>query len=452
MKTLLIVLLAFGGGFAFKIWMDQKAPNRPRKAERKILYWHDPMHPAYRSDKPGIAPDCGMQLTPVYADEQQPAAERKVLYYRDPHQPGFKAENPGMNPETGNDLVPVYEGDEQAMPAGTVQIAADKQQLLNVTFGTVEYSSPARTIRAAGRIQLDERRISHVHTRVEGWIDQVFADFTGKYVEKGQPLATLYSPEMLATQQEYLLALKARMQLSKSTVAGVPDNMIQLVEASRRRLELWDLSEAQIESITRTGKPVKNITIYAPASGYVMERKAFPNLQVKPDTDLYTIADLDHVWIVADVFEMDAPAVRVGVPATISAAYEPGRKVQARVTYVLPQVDPLTRTMKVRLEAANPGGRWKPDMYVDVEFALGGGPRLTVPAEAVLDSGERKTVFVDRGNGYFEPRRVEIGERFDNRIEIRSGLKAGERIVTSGNFLIDSESQMKSAAEGHQHD
>ena len=453
-NTLFLTALGFGAGFAFKAWMD-RSPAR-KTAERKILYWHDPMHPAYRSDKPGTAPDCGMKLVPVYAeaDPVPPAgahanaAVGKILYYRDPRQPGYRAPNPGLNPETGNELIPVREGDAETLAAGSVQIGVGQRQLLNVRFGTAEFTSDAKTVRAAGRVMLDETRVAHVHTRVEGWIDKVFADFNGKLVQKGQPLFTVYSPEMLATQQEFLLAMKARTQLGKSTVDGVPGNMSQLVEAARRRLELWDLSPEQIDEVARTGKPLRSITVFSPVSGYVTERKAFPNLQVKPDTDLYTIVDLDRVWIVADVFEADAASARVGVPATVRLSTGTGRSYRTRVSYIQPQLDPVTRTLKVRLELDNPGHSLKPEMYVDVEFTSKSSPRLTVPVEAVLDSGERRTVFVDRGNGYLEPRQVETGERADDRVEILKGLKAGDRIVVSGNFLIDSESQLKAAAAG----
>lgn len=452
---LLLIAVGFAAGLAVHGWKPQRVSPNPK--ERKILYWQDPMHPAYKSDKPGIAPDCGMQLVPVYAESAAGPAHaehRKVLYYHDPHQPSYRAENPGMNPETGNDLVPVYEGDSASMPPGTVQITAEKQQLLGVRFGTVEYTSASKTVRASGSVAVDERRIAQVHTRVEGWIDKVFADYTGKFVEKGQPLFTLYSPEMLATEQEYLLALKARGQLGKSTLEGMPDHMNRLVSASRRRLELWDLSEAQIEEIGRTGNPIRTITIYAPASGHITERLAFPNLQVKPEMNLYTIVDLSRVWILASVFEADAAMVRAGMSAIVSPSYGSGAKFRAQVTFVQPKVDVTTRTMQVRLEAENPRLALKPDMYVEVEFAMGGGPRLSVPSEAVLDSGDRQTVFVDRGNGFLEPRPVEIGERLDDRIEIRKGLQAGERIVVSGNFLIDSESRLKPAVDGmsHKHD
>ncbi len=451
MKTLRMIALlaviaaAFAGGYLYK-----SKGGAPKKGERKILYWVDPMHPAYKSDKPGIAPDCGMQLEPVYADgggpAPAPAGERKVLYYRDPQDHNYHSPNPGLNPETGNTLEPVYANDIASMPDGTIQVSAEKQQLIGVKFGVAEQDGGSRTIRAAGRVAVDETRIGHVHTKVDGWIDRVFADYTGQVVQKGAPLLTVYSPDMLASQRELLLAAKAKETMRNSPLPAAFDQSESLLQAARRRLELWDLSDSQIDQVLRTGEPIKNVTVYSPMSGYVMDRKAFPQLRVTPDTDLYTIVDLSRVWIIADVFEYEAPNVHVGQAARVSLESLPGRVLNGRVDFIQPEVDPATRTLKVRLSLPNPGLALKPDMYADVEFAVAMPARITVPAAAVLDTGLKQTVFVDRGNGFFEPRQVTIGERAADRIEILSGLKGGERIVTSGNFLIDSESQLKAPA------
>jgi multidrug efflux pump subunit AcrA (membrane-fusion protein) len=293
-----------------------------------------------------------------------------------------------------------------------------------------------RTIRTVGKVSADETRVGHVHTRIDGWIDRVFVDFTGDVVKKDEPMLTIYSPEMLASQEELLLAARAR------------DVMPSLFDAARRRLQLWDLSDDQIEQVLRTGQPIRNITVHAPMSGFVTERKAFPNQKITPDSDLYTITDLSRVWIVADVFESDIASIEVGDRASVMFTGGGVPAVTARVSYILPQVDPMTRTLKVRLDAPNPGTRMKPDMFVSVEFGVAGSPQLTVPAEAVLDTGDRQTVFVDLGNGYLEPRQVRVGERFGDRVTIARGLSAGERVVSSGTFLIDSESQLKAATTG----
>jgi membrane fusion protein, copper/silver efflux system len=448
---LVVIAAAFTGGYVYKAIKGGGSASADKNG-RKVLYWVDPMHPAYKSDKPGTAPDCGMKLEPVYADGGPSAApagaERKALYYRDPKDPNYKAQLPGLNPETGSELAPVYADDISTMEVGTVQITPEKQQLIGVKYGQVEVGGGSRTIRAVGKVAIDETRIGHVHTKLEGWIDKVFVDFTGKLVEKGQPLLTIYSPEMLASQQELLLAAKATDTMKNNPLPAAFDQSESLLRASRRRLELWDLSEAQINQVLKTGQPIKNITVYSPMTGYITDRKAFPQLKVMPDTDLYTIVDLSHVWIMADVFEYEAPNIRVGQTARVSLQALPGRVFNARIDFLQPQVDPMTRTLKVRLNMDNPGVMLKPDMYADVEFRVNIPSKLTVPADAVLNAGERKTVFVDRGNGYFEPRQVKTGEREGDRIQVLSGLSGGERVVTSGNFLIDSESQMKAAASG----
>jgi len=408
---LAVMAAAFTGGYIYKA-----VKGSDTRGGRRILYWQDPMHPAYKSDKPGIAPDCGMKLVPVYADGQNapPAAPNAPI------------------PAEGT-----------PMPAGTVKITPEKQQLIGVTFAQAERAGGSRTIRAVGKVTFDETRIQHVHTKVEGWIDQVFVDYTGQLVRKGQPLITVYSPEMLASQRELLLAAKARDTMKDSPLPVAFDQSESLLQAARRRLELWDLSDAQIDQVLKTGQPIKNVTLYSPIAGYVTDRKAFPQLRVMPDIDLYTIVDLSHVWIMADLFEYEAPDIHIGETARVTLEAVPGRTFDARISYIQPQVDPTTRTLQARLEMDNPALTLKPDMYANVEFRVALPVAVTVPADAVLDSGERKTVFIDRGNGFFEPRLVTTGERDGDRLQILSGLAGGERIVASGTFLIDSESRLK---------
>jgi RND family efflux transporter MFP subunit len=434
-----------------------RATRHAGTAGRKVLYYVDPMHPAYKSDKPGVAPDCGMTLEPVYADEpasQVGTAGRTALYYRDPAQPEHRADKPGLNPETGNTLEPVYA--EASVPPGAIRITPERQQLIGVKFAVVERGAQARAVRTVGKVAADETRIGHVHTRIEGWIEQVFVNFTGDVVRKGEPMLTIYSPEMLASQQELLLASRARDLMKSNPLASAAEHGQSLFEAAKRRLELWDLSEDQIEQVLATGQPIRSITVHAPMDGFVTERKAFPNQKVTPDSDLYTITDLSHVWIIADVFEADIAAIKTGDVAYVSFANASAPPLAAKVEYIQPQVDPMTRTLKVRLGVHNPGLRMKPEMFVNVEFGVAGTPQLTVPSEAVLDSGDRQTVFVDLGNGYLQPRQVTVDGRFGDRVAIASGVSAGERVVSSGTFLVDSESQLKAAASGmgaalHQH-
>jgi len=403
----LLVAAAFAGGY----WVAKPKPGVA--VERKIVYWVDPMHPWYKSDRPGIAPDCGMKLVPVYSGEEA----------------RYQQKNPGI-------------------PAGTVQITPEKQQLIGVEYGTARYEVLAGSIRAAARVALDETKIAKVQSRLEGWIGQVWVDFTGKLVRQGDPLLTIYSPEALATEQEYLLALHAQHVLHDDPMQQMMGGTENLVAAARKRLELWDITAEEIEEIGRTGKTIQNVTLRSPVSGFVMERNAFPKQHVTPDTVLYTVADLSTVWVMADVFEYEAANIHLDQAAAFTVESLPGRGFRGRVSYILPQVDPATRTLKVRIQLENPGFELKPDMYGEVQFQTGGARRLVVPQSAVLNSGDRQVVFVDRGNGYLEPREVRIGQQMDDRIEILSGLAAGERIVTSGNFLIDSESQLKSAMNG----
>ncbi|HSB17228.1 MAG TPA: efflux RND transporter periplasmic adaptor subunit [Bryobacteraceae bacterium] len=459
---LFVALVAVGIliGFGYGRWYGPRQAAGVTAQVKKPTGYHCPMHPSYRSDKPGDCPICGMKLVPDDEPEHpghapaQASAERKILYYRDPKNPDFKSDKPGLNPETGNELEPVYADEPASMPMGTIRVSPQKQQLIGVKYGEATSAAGLHTFRAVGKVAMDETRVAKVQTKIEGWIEKVYVDFTGKVVEKGEPLLTLYSPEMLASQQEYLLAIRSREVMQSSPLAGTQQQSESLLDASRKRLELWDLSDAQIEEITRTGKPLKNITLYSPISGYVMMRNAFPKQRITPETELYTVADLSKVWIMADVFENETPMIRVGMPVRVSLSYAGGRKLQGRVDYIQPQVDMTTRTLKVRIEAENPAMVLKPEMFVDVEFQVAMPASVTVPSEAVLNTGLRQTVFVDRGNGYLEPRQVETGERIGNRIEITKGLQAGERVVISGNFLIDSESQLKSAAAGmagHQH-
>lgn len=423
MNKVLVVLLvgaAYAGGYGYSHWHEKAAAagheqtGASAPAGRKLLYWVDPMHPWYKSDKPGTAPDCGMKLVPVYEGDPDPDAAKS--------------------------------------PAGAVQIPPAKQQLIGVEYGIAEYENVSDSVRAAARVTMDETRIAKIQPKLEGWIDRVFADFTGKYVKAGDRLLTIYSPEALATQQEYLLAVKAQRMLRDNPVHEMAASTENLVASARKRLELWDITDDQIEQIAATGETIKNLTLQSPISGFILERNAYPKQRVTPETVLYTVADLSTVWVMADVFEYEAANVRLGQAATLTVDYLPGRVFRGRVSYILPQVDPNTRTLKVRIQFDNPGYLLKPDMYGQVELQTGGGRKLVVPQSAVLNSGERQTVFVDRGNGSFEPRTVQIGEQRGDRIEILSGLKPGERIVTSGNFLIDSESQLQAAMNGDGHD
>ena len=456
---LVLLLLAVAVGEAVYIFRApliarfKPAATSPAPAERRVLYWQDPMHPQYTSDKPGKAPDCGMDLVPVYADRQAtpaPQAERKVLYWTDAMNPGSKYDKPGKAPD-GMDLVPVYEESpvpQQEAPKGALRITPEKQQLIGVQYGVVEARAVSKTIRAVAQLTYDETRITKVHSRIAGWIERVYVDFTGQLVKAGQPLLTVYSPDLVATQDEYLLALRARDNLGDSHFRDVADGANSLLEAARKRLELWDISDQQIAEVEKTRKPVTALTLYSPVSGFVTARNSYGKQRITPETELYAIADLSTVWAIADFYEYEARDVQLGQEVALAVSAFPGRSFRGKVTYIYPQLDNSTRTLRARVELPNPDFILKPDMYATAELKIDYGRRLCIPQEAVLDSGTEQVVFVALEGGYFESRKVQLGDRVDNQVIVLSGLKAGEKIVTSGNFLIDSESTLKSALSG----
>jgi len=408
MKKILFAVILLACGFAGGTLMQLHFAGQSRgtaKSAHTILYWYDPMHPAYHSDKPGIAPDCGMDLVPMYSD--------------------------GAAGGSGN-------------TAGTIDVPAGKQQMMGVETGFAEMSQGVQTLRAAGRVAVDETRVIRVQSRTEGWIEKVNVDYTGRAVKQGETLLTFYSPEIVASEEEYLLALRASETMKHASMQGMQESGDSLARAALTRLEKhWRLDAASLAELERTKKPVRSIPIAAPATGFVMTRNAYANMRVTPEMDLYTLADLRHVWILADVPESDAAQVRLGAMASVERSDAPGSKFMARVTNILPQIDPQTRTLKVRLEAGNPGLTLRPDLFVNVEFRIAMPSRLTVPEDALIDTGTTQIVYIDRGNGVFEPRRVQAGERYDGKVEIVSGLERGERIALSGAFLLDSESRMK---------
>jgi RND family efflux transporter MFP subunit len=327
-----------------------------------------------------------------------------------------------------------------------VQLSPERMQSIGVTFGKVEMSDVGGEIRATGNVDIDERRLAYVQTRFAGWLRRVQVNATYQFVQKGQPLFTVYSPELVATEQEYLLALKNRGQLQTSSVEGVAAGAQSLAGAARDRLRQWEISDAEIDKLERSGKPVSELTIYSPVSGYVTERNALPNMYVQPETRLYTVADLSTVWVQAQAFQNDVGRLKSGNPAEVTVDAYPGKTFRGRVEQILPQVDMNTRTVRVRLSFANPGLLLKPGMFVNVAILTPMGKALVVPASAIVRSGARQIAFVDKGDGVLDPREVEVGERAGEAYVVRKGLKAGDRVVTSANFLVDSESQLQAAA------
>lgn len=351
------------------------APIAPVPA-KKVLYWVDPMHPSYRADKPGKAPDCGMDLVPVY-DE----------------------------------------------PKST--------QLIGVKTGVAETRALGREVRTVGRIAVDETRLYKVSTKFEGYIDKLYVNVAGQQIRRGQALFSVYSPDLLSTQQEYLLALRAAKQSPS------------LLEAAKQRLLLWDITPAEVRELERSGTARKTLTITAPASGYVLNKIAVEGARVMPGEPLFEIANLDRVWLLADVYESELPYIRNGADATMTLSYVPGRTWTGRVSFIAPTVDPMTRTVKVRIEFDNADATLKPDMFADVVIEQPSRNVIAVPDSAVLQTGTRNIVYVMKADGTFDRREVTLGTKEGELREIRSGLAAGEKVATEANFLIDSEARLR---------
>jgi len=329
-------------------------------------------------------------------------------------------------------------------------VSPERLQAIGVKFEVVKRRPVDRTIRTVGQVEIDERRLAHVNIKLEGWIDELFVNSTGERVTRGQKLLTLYSPELVATQTEYLLALKSRRTLGGSAFPEVAEGAKSLVEVTRRRLKLWDITEDHIQDLERTAEVLRTLPIHAPQSGTVIKKVALAGMHVNPGDELYTIADLSHIWITADIYEYELPFVKVGQTATVTLSYDPGTALQGRIAFLYPTLEAQTRTAKVRFELANPGERLKPGMYANVVLKIPLGTRLVVPSEAILDSGERQLIFIHLGGGQLAWRTVKLGIRAGDWVEVLEGLKENEHIVTSANFLLDSESQLKAAVSGMQ--
>ena len=460
--AIVLLGLLYGGKVLAAFQHDHSSQQQVTSGERKVLYWYDAMNPQHRYDKPGKAPD-GMDLVPMYADQATPPAANasastapkgggKILYWYDPMHPQYKADKPGKAPDCGMNLVPKY-ADEQAagMAPGSVMISADKQQLIGVRTAVVKRETLARDVRTTGQVIADETKIAHVHVKINGFIEKVFVDYVGQLVKKGQPLFTLYSPDLVSTQEEYLIAKRGEKTLGASPFAEVAQGSQSLLRSTRERLKLWDISDEQIKKLDETGEVSRTLTFYSPIAGFVTDRKAFPNTSVNPDTELYTVSDYSTIWVNADIFEYEVPFVRIGQHAEMQLSYYPGKKWNGRVSFIYPTVDPATRTVKVRVEFSNTDFQLKPQMFADVQLKVGYGNQIVIPQEAVLDSGHEQTVFIAHAGGYFEPRKITTGAKMDGKVVVLSGLKAGETVVTSGNFLIDSESRLRSATGSMQH-
>ena len=380
--------------------------------------------------------------------ESGPCGNAAPLYWKAPMDPSYVRDEPGKSP-MGMDLVPVCPGESDAPAGGTIGIDPQTIQNIGVRTEPVQRRDLTRAIRALGRVAADERRVEHVHTKVQGWVESLYVDFVGQEVQRGQPLLEVYSPELVATQEELLVAAGYRNATSASPVADVRASGASLYEATRRRLELWDISQREIEKLLATGEVQKTLTLYAPTSGFVTSLGVRVGMEVGPNNNLYTITDLSKVWVLADVYENELPWVELGRPGAVELSSLPGRHFGGPVTYIAPFLDPKTRTAELRLELSNDSGDLRPEMFGNV--LIEGTRRrdvIAVPSEAVIRSGRRDLVVVALGAGRFSPRQVTLGmDSGDGWVEVVDGIETGEEIVVSSQFLIDSESNLQEAVK-----
>jgi RND family efflux transporter MFP subunit len=382
-------------------------------------------------------------------------SERKILFYRNPMGLPDTSPTPKKDP-MGMDYVPVYEGEDTATPASgstanTVRISSDRVQNLGVRVAPVEQRALDRQVRTVGRIEVDERRLTTVSPKFEGWIERLHVNSTGQAVSRGQPLFEVYSPELVSAQREYAIAMQA-VARTQSAGPEVQQSMRQLAESSLARLKNWDISEEQLKELSSGRDARRTLTFMAPSSGVVTERKAVQGMRFMPGETLYQIADLSSVWVLADVPEQDLALVKIGTRASVRVTAYPQRSFDARVTFVYPTLTAETRTVPVRLELPNPGGLLKPAMFGQVSFDVAASqPVIAVPVSAVIDSGARQIVLVQQDVGRFEPREVKLGASGREYVEVLSGVQVGESVVVSANFLIDAESNLKAALQGLGH-
>ncbi|MGB3400031.1 MAG: efflux RND transporter periplasmic adaptor subunit [Candidatus Deferrimicrobiaceae bacterium] len=411
-----------------------------------------PMHPFIVNDRPGACPICGMTLVPQESmasyggSSPGGAAEksaRKILYWTDPMIPGDRSDRPGKSP-MGMDRVPVYE--EAAV--GSVSVNSAQRVMANVATEKVAMREFSLDTIAVGKIAWDERKVAKVAARFGGRVEKLHVNFTGTRVDRGQPLLDIYSPELVATQREYLLAREGLVRMKESPYGDAREMSSGLLAAVRRRLALWNVTDAQIEELERTGEPRTAFTVFAPASGVVTERLVTAGQYVMEGTLLYAIADLGNVWILAEIYETEIHKVAVGTQASITTDAYPGREFRGRVAFVDPFLNPETRTVRVRVDLPNPGGLLKPEMFVNVSFRGKQGKALSVPDTAVLVTGRMAMAWVETAPNAFEPRVVRTGQKSGGYYEILSGLSEGDTVVTSGGFLLDSESQLKGGTAG----
>jgi RND family efflux transporter MFP subunit len=424
------------------------APAPPSKAQTTL--WRCPMHPEIIRDKPGKCPICSMDLVPFQKPgAPAPAAkqERKIKYWVSPMDPGYIRDKPGKAP-CGMDLVPVYEEAGEETP-GTIKISPATVQSMGVRTSKVEVRPLSRVTLAVGMVTFDERNLAILTTKVDGWVDRLYVNATGDPVRRGQTLLSLYSPQLVSAQEEYLLAVRNLKAMQNSPVKEMAEGARRLAAAARRRLSYFDISAAQINALEQTGMVKKHLTLASPASGIVTKRMVTQGMFVKAGMPLLEVADLSTIWVDADIYQYELPWIKVGQPVDMSLEYLPGETFRGKIDYIYPYLKEATRTARVRLRFPNPQLKLKPEMFarVKIESPVAHNA-VVVPSDAVFNTGLKQHVFIALGQGRFEPREVKLGVLGnDGLYEVLAGLKGGEEVVTSAQFMLDSESRFREAVQ-----
>lgn len=432
----------------------------------KAQKYHCPMHPTYISDKPGDCPICNMKLVPIKdepavaaAPAKSEASAAKPGQYTCPMHPKVVSDGPGSCPDCGMDLEKVPPVDPHAghkttsAPAPVpgriaVSISPEKQQLIGLTTEQVSIRNLTQPVRATATLEHDETKLARIAPRFAGWVRELKVNYTGQKVTKGDPLFTVYSPELFEAESEYLLAFQRVAQLQSREDSTQTESAKRLLESARRKLSLWEIGELEIAELEKTGQARDEILVRSPASGHVVTKNAVQGRAFMAGETLYEIADLSHLWVRAYVFEFEAPLIKEGQVARVTFPYLGNRSIESQVTFLYPHIDPQTRRAEVRLEIDNPQHDLRPQMWANVELEASFGEVLTVPASAIIDTGVRLVAFVMRDDNHLEPREVTIGARSDDYYQVLSGLNNGEKVVARALFLIDSESQLKAAISG----
>ena len=444
--TIVTGVIMLGLGLAGGYWLSQDTGGTTvaEVSESEPLYYRNPMNPSVTSPVPA-QDSMGMDYIPVYAEEEGSTTEPEILYYRNPMNPSVTSPTP-MKDSMGMDYVPVYAEGESSDVVGTVRIDPVVVQNIGVRTAIAKSESISRTIRTVGRVDFNEERMARLHPKVQGWIEDLRVDKTGETVAADDILLSIYSPQLVSTQQEYLLALNNLAALGESSFEEIRQGAKNLVKSSRERLQFLDVPEHQIRELEKSREIKKNIHIHSPVDGSVLRIGVRQGQHVTPQQELYMLADLGEVWVLADIYENEIPWVNVGDDVEMTLTSVPGKTFTGEVAYIYPYSEAKTRTTKVRLVFDNPDLLLRPDMFSEVKILSDTRQNsVVVPSEAVVRSGGKPQIFVVREPGKFEPRIVTLGVESGGRIEVLDGVRDGEEVVTSAQFLIDSESKLREA-------